>query len=237
MKRSPNIPYQIFMLLLCVFVVMLLAADTCIATGAETKQILMWVDTVLCVIFLGDFCYRLFIEENKIRYLLTWGWIDLISSIPALSAARWGRIARILRIVWLIRGLKSMKVLFSILSKNREQSAMLTAAFVAIITVTFGALAVLQCEEGVQGGNIQTVGDAVWWTIVTMSTVGYGDLIPITAEGRLVAVVLMVVGIGLFGTFTGLFAAWLVDGNKRDNELLERVQRLEQTIEKNPPSP
>jgi len=217
MEKSSNIPYQIFMLLLCVFVVVLLAIDTSVATGAETKQVITWIDTVLCIIFLGDFCYRLFAEENKIRYLLTWGWIDLISSIPMLSAARWGRIARILRIVRLMRGLKSMKVLFSILSQSRKQSAMLTAAFVAIVTVAFGSLAVLQCEEGVHGSNIQTAGDAVWWTVVTMSTVGYGDRFPVTTEGRLVAAVLMVVGIGLFGTFTGLFAAWLVEGNQHKN--------------------
>lgn len=66
--------------------------------------------------------------------------------------------------------------------------------------MVLGALAVLNAERGARGANIVTFGDAVWWACTTVTTVGYGDRFPVTTEGRCVAVVVMVVGIGLVGT-------------------------------------
>ena len=72
-----------------------------------------------------------------------------------------------------------------------------------------GALAVLSVERG-RGGNIATIGDALWWAATTMTTVGYGDRYPTTGQGRLVAVALMLSGIALLGVVTATFATWLV---------------------------
>jgi voltage-gated potassium channel len=206
------------MLFLCVFVIGILIFDTILPTSRETKQILSWIDYSICFIFLFDFVYRMIFEKNRLKYFFTWGWIDFISSLPIFIFARWGRIARILRIIRLIRGLKSVKELLDIFLKHRGESTFLSAVLVAILTVSFGSLAILQCEIVVEGGNIKTAGDAMWWTIVTMSTVGYGDRFPVTAEGKFIATALMFVGIGLFGTYTGLLAAWLINGNKKDTK-------------------
>jgi voltage-gated potassium channel len=209
-----NIPYQIFMLFLCIFVIGLLVADTVIKIDMETKRILSWIDTGICIIFLTDFSWRLITEKNRLMYLVTWGWIDFISSLPMFAIARLGRIARILRIIRLIRGLKSFKTLLDFLVQKRGASTVLSASLIAILTVSFGSIAILQCEKDIEHSNIQSAGDAVWWTVVTMSTVGYGDYFPVTPEGRIIAALLMIVGIGLFGTFTGLLAAWLIEGKK-----------------------
>jgi voltage-gated potassium channel len=72
-----------------------------------------------------------------------------------------------------------------------------------------GSIAVLQFEKA-SGGNIVSGEDALWWAITTMTTVGYGDRFPITSEGRLVAVVLMAAGVGVFGTLSGLVASWFL---------------------------
>jgi voltage-gated potassium channel len=84
--------------------------------------------------------------------------------------------------------------------------------------VFLAALAVLDAESRNAGANITTYGDALWWAAVTTTTVGYGDYYPVTTEGRLVAVGLMIVGIGLIGTATGLVVTMLT----------ERVDRAQQ---------
>lgn len=75
--------------------------------------------------------------------------------------------------------------------------------------IIFSSIIILQVEKA-PGSNIFTAGDALWWAFVTITTVGYGDLYPVTLEGRLVAVILMTTGVGLFGTFTAFVASWFV---------------------------
>ncbi|WP_262500265.1 ion channel [Phycicoccus endophyticus] len=81
------------------------------------------------------------------------------------------------------------------------------------------SLAILDAERGHPDATITRFGDALWWTATTATTVGYGDLYPVTTEGRLVAAALMLAGIALIGVITATFASWLID----------RVQEIEDT--------
>ena len=76
------------------------------------------------------------------------------------------------------------------------------------------ALAVFEAERSAPGSTILTFEDAFWWSLVTVTTVGYGDSFPVTSDGRGVAILLMFVGIGLFSTLTAILAAWVVEGNR-----------------------
>jgi voltage-gated potassium channel len=78
------------------------------------------------------------------------------------------------------------------------------------MSVGLGAVAVLDAEQNAPGANITSFGDALWWACTTVTTVGYGDRYPVTTEGRMIAVVLMVVGIGVVGAVTASVAAWMV---------------------------
>ncbi|MBT2366250.1 potassium channel family protein [Streptomyces sp. ISL-10] len=90
----------------------------------------------------------------------------------------------------------------------------------------FGSLAVLQVERDAPGGNIKTLGDAVWWSFTTMTTVGYGDHSPTTGLGRLLAVGLMISGIALLGVVTANIAAWFISRFERDDEAERRQTAL-----------
>lgn len=87
---------------------------------------------------------------------------------------------------------------------------------VALMAVGLGALAVLDAERGAPEANITSAGDALWWACTTVTTVGYGDRFPVTTEGRIVAVALMLVGIAVVGSVTAVIAAWLIESVEHD---------------------
>ena len=82
-----------------------------------------------------------------------------------------------------------------------------------------GSVAILEFER-VPGANILTAEDALWWALSTMTTVGYGDRFPVTTEGRMIAAVLMITGVGLFGVLSGTIAGWFLTSktNAHDSE-------------------
>lgn len=216
-------PYQLFMLALCIYVLAVLVVETVVSLEPETVSILTSVDAAICVIFLGDFLVRLVTAESKLGYL-KWGWIDLISSIPMFDYARWGRLARIMRIVRLLRGVRSAKWLTHMAIKKRAESVFLSAMMLTFITIGFGSIAILHCERDVVGSNIKDASDAIWWAFVTVTTVGYGDHFPVSEEGRFVASILMLVGVGLFGTFSGFVASWFLSEQENNAEVIKELR-------------
>ena len=150
-----------------------------------------------------------------------------MSSIPAVGFVRWGRAARAARILRVLRGVRSYRTLGGFILARRAQSALLAAILVTILSTVFCAIAVLQLERD-GGGNIATGIDALWWAVVTVATVGYGDRVPITPEGRLFALGLMVVGVALFSTVTAFIASWFMapEEDEQDRELAAIRQEL-----------
>jgi voltage-gated potassium channel len=100
-------------------------------------------------------------------------------------------------------------------------------AFTAVLLIFCASLAVLQAERGHPGANIESFWDAIWWSVVTICTVGYGDKFPVTIEGRCVGIGLMVAGVGLFGVVTASFAAWLVDQLRDEEEASQQATRAD----------
>jgi voltage-gated potassium channel len=198
--------YQVFMLVLCVYSLGILAFQAG-DPPPETRSVLDYADFLVCMVFLADFLVSLYRAESKWRYFVTWGWIDLLSSIPAVDVARWGRAARILRVLRVLRGLRATHMMAMVFLKNRGKNTVMAACLAVILLITFCSIAILNFEAGTQG-NIQSAEDAVWWAITTITTVGYGDRYPTTTEGRMIAVLLMSAGVGLFGTFSGFLASW-----------------------------
>jgi voltage-gated potassium channel len=89
---------------------------------------------------------------------------------------------------------------------NPAEGGLALAAFFAIVTMEFGCMLVLGVEHNAPGANILTGPEALWWGIVTITTVGYGDYYPVTYPGQVVGSITMIIGIALIGTFTGYLA-------------------------------
>ena len=153
--------------------------------------------------------------ENKAKYLFTWGWLDLISSVPAIDVC-WGRAARLARVLRVLRGVRSARVLVKFILEKRAQSAGLAASLASVVVIAISSIAILQLESSAgAGANIRSAEDALWWSIVTITTVGYGDHYPVTFEGRCVAIGLMAIGVALIGTWAGIATSWFLTASEQ----------------------
>ncbi|MBZ5737286.1 potassium channel family protein [Nocardioides mangrovi] len=151
------------------------------------------------VAFAFDFLIRLWLAEDTAHYAVR-HWYDVV-----LIAAPVFRPLRLLRLLAFARILNRSAV------GNLAGRVSVYVAGVAVAATGLGALAVLDAERDAPGATITTSGDALWWALTTVTTVGYGDFYPVTTTGRLVAAALMIVGIGVVGSVTAVVAAWLVE--------------------------
>ena len=218
--RPTSGPYEVFMLVLSIYALAVLTAETLLTLDEQTRAVLGFSDTAVCVLFFADFLHSLAKAPDRTGYMLRWGWLDLISSMPTVGVLRLGRIARVVRVIRVLRGVRATKSVAAFVIRRRAQGAFLAVAMISMLLVVFSSLAILQFETD-SHANIRTAADALWWAFTTVTTVGYGDRYPVSGEGRLLAAVLMTAGVGLFGTFSGFVAAWFLSPgtDKQESEI------------------
>ncbi|MDQ3276893.1 MAG: ion transporter [Bacteroidota bacterium] len=205
-------PVNIIVFFLSLYVVAALVIDTFFPLPPEVSSLLRKIDNAVCVIFFIDFLYRLFTAKNKWKYL-RWGWIDLVSSLP-MHVLSIGRLFRVFQLIRVLRALRSIDLVAHFLFRNKVKGAFTTAAVVAFAMIVICSIGILEFEKDAPRGNIKTPEDALWWSYVTITTVGYGDHYPVTTGGRILAALLMTIGVSLFGTFTAYVASWFVEKNE-----------------------
>ena len=181
----------------------------------DVEQIVFIMDTALIVIFAVDFLRRLRVAKDDNAYIVHgYGWLDLISIIPMLRIARLLRIARVTRIVIRMGGPgQAVRAFF----RSKAAGGFLLVLFIALLVMEFGSILILWAERGAPDANIVDAEDAFWYVLVTMSTVGYGDQVPVCELGRLVGALIIIFGVGVFGTSTGFLTyAFLSPSEDRD---------------------
>jgi voltage-gated potassium channel len=209
---------NILILVLSIYVLIALMIDTFMHLPKEVSHLLHLIDNLICGVFLYDFGNRFYKAKDK-KQFMKWGWVDLISSIPTLDFMRTGRTLRLIRLLRILRAFRSTMHLVQFVFKNRTKGALTAVSVIALLMIIFSSIAILQVEHDPHS-NIKTAEDALWWSYVTITSVGYGDIYPVTTEGRVIAALLMTVGVGLFGTFTAYMASWFIEQtkNSRSNE-------------------
>lgn len=174
------------------------------AEGPEGAAMVV-VEGVLTAVFVAEFAARFLAAPNRSAYVRT-HWIDLVALIPVMRQFRILRLLRLLRLVRTFAGLHRALLHVEQIFGNR-QIATIAVVWLAILVLTSFGMYV--AENGVNK-TITSPLDALWWGVTTMTTVGYGDVIPVTPEGKLAAGVLMILGIGLFGIVTATVTGLLI---------------------------
>lgn len=188
--------------------------------GPEAREAVDLALTGIWVLFGVDYLVRITLARNRRRFVGS-HLLDLAFLLLPM-----------------IRPLRALRVITVISVLNRQlrddargRIAIYVGATVALVAFV-AALAVLEAERNAPDATITTFGEALWWTITTLSTVGYGDRYPVTVEGRLVAATLMVAGIALLGVVTASIAAWFVENLRRaQDEVSEEVEEVSADVE------
>lgn len=163
--------------------------------AAQPFETVLWITWG---IFALDYVANLWLAEDRKRWFI-WNLHELLIVVLPFF-----RPLRLLRLVTLL------SVLHRTVGETLRGRIATYVAGSAAMLVLVGALAVLDVEQGAQDAKIQNFGDAAWWAITTITTVGYGDLYPVTPIGRVVAAALMMSGIAVLGIVTASIASWLV---------------------------
>jgi voltage-gated potassium channel len=213
--RQHSNSYDIFILVLTVMSLTIMVLLMLPLAPAELEALRVY-DDVICVVFLADFAWSLFGSRPRSEYFIRrQGWIDLLGSVPSFGAfpafglLRLFRLFRLVRIARLLRGQKKKELIEDILH-NRSQYATFITLLMAFLVLVSSSLFVLQFESRSPDANITTGGDALWWSAVTITTVGYGDFFPVTALGRVTGVFVMLAGVGIIGALASILASLLV---------------------------
>lgn len=187
------------------------------------KDSFIMLDWGIWFIFVLDYVIRLIQSENKWTYIKQHPF-ELIAIIPFDSIFRAARIVRLFRIVRLIGiGSRYLTPVYNLLKTNGLDKLLI----VALILLFIIPIPIVLLEP-----SINTFADALWWAVVTTTTVGYGDISPETPIGRILAVVLMLVGIGIIGTLTSSITSFFdkqetINSKKQLLEILKTIEEID----------
>lgn len=201
-NQAPT-PFQLAMMVLSLISVVIVLMLTFAKLDNETRRLLLFIDTSICTIFISYFLINLFRTDNKLDYIKH-NWVDLIASIPAVEPLRMARLFQILRVIRLIRMTRSILVP---MMKQRRQATMASLLVAMVTILTFASVLILIVESGEPGANIHTAENAIWWALVTISTVGYGDYYPVTTIGHFIGGIVIICGVSFFGVISGYMAS------------------------------
>lgn len=220
--------YQLFMVLVTLLALAIAFAHYLIPLPATVDQVLYVVDSLVSVILLYDFFVHLFSKRGRVRYLLTYGWLDLLGALPGLPALR---LARVLSLAVMLRELRDTTPKDARMAARQRlaESTLLAVVLVVLVVVTIGSVLIVLIEAPVKNANIKTGEDAVWWAIVTVATVGYGDKFPVTPMGRLIGTAMIVVGVSLFSVLTSYIATQFMA--RRKSTGVSEVELLRQEMQ------
>jgi voltage-gated potassium channel len=175
--------------------------------GHDTLEVLL---TGTWVVFGLDYLVRIGLARRRVRFVMG-HLLDL--AILLLPMFRQLRVLRLITVI---------SVLNRQLRDDVRGRVLLYVGGTVVLVGFTSALAVLEAERDAPGASITTFGDALWWTVTTISTVGYGDRYPVTVEGRVVAGALMVAGIALLGVITASIASWFVENVRESGREVAR---------------
>ena len=210
----------LFLILLSVFVVML---DSTAVFHAKYRYLFDVIEWIITVLFSIEYALRIIVVKKPLKYITSFfGIIDLLSILPqylsfffinssSLAALRALRLLRVFRILKLTRFIGESNFLWRSLKASRAKIGVFLFT-VFILSIIFGTIMYL--VEGEENG-FSSIPESIYWTIVTLTTVGYGDIFPGTAIGKFIASIIMIMGYGIIAVPTGIVSAEMAQKRRR----------------------
>jgi len=222
-------------LVVSVISLVLIIWETFVPPPPDTLNQFILIDRYACAIFMIDVLVR-WRRMNWSRKYWKWGWVDVLAAIPLDSAFRAMQAIRIYRFVRLARIIYKFKGVTKGTTLNEKLLAM---PGITLVVILISTTLIVEVESKAPNAMIKNGGDAIWWALSTVTTVGYGDMYPVTTQGRFIAAVLMLVGIALFGSISAFVTSKIIlpkedrdhEGEMREIRALHKeVKELRQTL-------
>lgn len=202
---------EIVIALLTVVSLVVILIDIFFPLNAEQKTFIYIFDLVVVIVLATDYAFRVRRSSKRSRYIMK-HWYEIPAMLPLILYASADTSTLAGQVVVQFRAIAFFRLvrLYYILTLIQGSRFVLLSAF-SIITIVFGALGVYLTEAEYAGANIKSLSDAFWWAIQTVSTVGYGDVYPVTPEGRIIGIFVMFAGIGILATFITALGSKLIE--------------------------
>lgn len=230
-KKILNVSKIIMSLIIIVDVILITYSLVFDIPNAMYQKIVMF-DIVTCIILLFDFFYGFFKSDDKKQYFKD-NWIELIASIPFDIILSSFMILRYLRLIRIFRVLFLIGEYFEVIGKFLKNTHLDEILAVFLLIVIGSTLSLYLVDPG-----MSNIFDDLWFVVVSITTVGYGDITPVSIYGKIVSLILLIVGVFIFSAITGAISTYFMDnllkeGSYRIIELNEKVDDLTGQIEKN----
>lgn len=193
----------------------------------ETRAILHKIEVFSVLIFTLEYFIRIYIAERKLKFIFSFfGIIDFLAILPFyliigidLRSLRALRFLRLFRILKLVRYNRAMNQFSRAIKSAKEQIFLFI--FITLILIYFAAVGIYYFENAAQPEHFSSIFDSLWWAIITLTTVGYGDVYPITVGGKVFTFFILMIGLGVVAIPTGIISSALtnsVDNSGKEEE-------------------
>jgi voltage-gated potassium channel len=208
MQRQSSPLYNLVLLFLSIYVLSILTIEAFFITDPEVKKVLQYIDFGVCFIFLCDFFKSLYVAESKSKFL-KWGWVDFISSIPAVDPLRWGRVTKAVRLIRYLRAVKSIRILLNSIHANKYETFTLCIFLIVFVSFTLSSAFILEFEREFES-DINNAESALWWAFLNILNAKTAIGQAVSSEGVIMTTFLNKIGVLLFAYMNSMFIAWLV---------------------------
>lgn len=225
LRNAINSPRStLLMTLLIFFSVICFSIETMPDLTSETQRFLNISEFITVMIFTVEYIIRIYVSEKRLKFIFSfYGIIDLLAILPYylitaldLRTLRLLRMLRLARILKLTRHQKAIQRFAKAIYVAKEELVVFT--FASLILIFLAAVGIYYFEHSVQPDKYRSIFDCLWWAVATLTTVGYGDIYPITIGGRMFTFAILLVGLGLVAVPTGIVASALSSVRDKDND-------------------
>jgi voltage-gated potassium channel len=199
-----------------------IAMETVETLPATLRRILTWVEYLILAIFTVEYMLRLACSDRPLRYAVSfWGIVDFLAIVPAIlfllpdaQSIRSLRLLRLVRLLKLFYASRALDRLSRAFEKNRAE--LMIFSFIALVVLYLSAVGIYHFEHQAQPETFGSIPAALWWALATLTTVGYGDVYPVTLAGRAFTGLVLLVGLGIIAVPAGLITSALLESDLDD---------------------